>query len=44
MNPEPEDEATGLRGLRTWRGVYVVVLCVFLAWVGLLTLLDRAFP
>ena len=33
-------ESTGLPGFRTWRGVYLFVLSVFLLWVGLLTLLT----
>ncbi len=32
-----EDEATGLPGVRTWRGVYWLVVAVFALWVGLLT-------
>ena len=54
MNPPPapessrspavaNDEATGLPGLRTWRGVYLFVLGCFIVWVGLLTLLTRMF-
>jgi hypothetical protein len=43
MKSPPDDATTGLPGLRTWRGVYLVVFGVFLAWVGLLTLLTRIY-
>ncbi|HEY1763503.1 MAG TPA: hypothetical protein VGF85_01185 [Opitutaceae bacterium] len=43
MTP-PDDEGTGLPGLRTWRGIYVLVVVVFAAWVAVLTLLDWVFP
>jgi hypothetical protein len=43
MTPPPDDERTGLPGLRTWCGVYWCVLGVFAAWVGLLTVLTRVF-
>jgi hypothetical protein len=39
----PDDEATGLPGFRTWRGVYAFVLGVFALWVGLLALLTEKF-
>jgi hypothetical protein len=39
----PDDEKTGLPGLRSWAQVYLFVLGVLVAWVGLLTLLTRAF-
>ena len=39
----PDDAATGLPGLRTWRAVYLFVLGCFIVWVGLLTLLTRVF-
>ncbi len=42
MTP-PEDESTGLPGLRSWRAVYLAVLGVFAAWVALLLLLTRMF-
>jgi hypothetical protein len=41
--PESSDDNTGLPGLRTWRGVYLFVLGVFVAYVVLLTVLTRAF-
>jgi hypothetical protein len=43
MTPPPEDEETGLPGLRTWGRVYGFVLTVLVAWVALLTALTRAF-
>jgi hypothetical protein len=43
MQPE-DDEKTGLPGLRTWGQVYVAVVLVFVAWVGLLAALSRSFP
>jgi hypothetical protein len=42
MSP-PDDESTGLPGLRTWRGVYLFVLGVFVVWVALLAMLTRMF-
>ncbi len=36
--PEPEDEAPGVPRLRTWRGVYVLVLGLFILVVVLLAL------
>jgi hypothetical protein len=44
MKGDGDEEATGLPGLRTWRGVYVFVLVVLAAWVALLAALTRAFP
>ena len=44
MKPPPDDEKTGLPGLRSWGRVYWVVIAIFAAWVGLLTALTRAFP
>ena len=38
-----EDEGTGFPALRTWRGVYCVVIGIFVTWVVLLTALSRAF-
>lgn len=38
-----DNELTGLPGLRTWRGVYVVVLASFVFWVGLLFALSVGF-
>jgi hypothetical protein len=40
---KPDAEAPGLPALRTWRGVYGLVLGSFLVWVGLLVALDRLF-
>ena len=40
----PDDSATGLPGLPTWRSVYFVVCGVFLLWVALLTALTWTFP
>ena len=37
------DEATGLRGLKSWRAVYTLVLASFVLWVGLLVALGRIF-
>jgi len=39
-----DDATTGLPGIRTWRGVYWVVLGSFVLWVVLLTLLGGMFP
>jgi hypothetical protein len=39
----PDDSATGLPGLRSWRAVYAVVLGVFVLWVGLLTVLTEFY-
>jgi hypothetical protein len=41
--PEPNDETTGLPGLRTWRSVYFFVLGVFVLWIGLLTVLTKLY-
>jgi hypothetical protein len=43
MKSPPDDEITGLPGLRTWRGVYLFVAVVFVVWVGLLAALTRLF-
>ena len=40
---ESESETTGFPGLRTWRGVYLLVTVVFIVWVALLTALERIF-
>jgi hypothetical protein len=42
MTP-PDDEETGLPGLRSWGKVYAFVFAVLVLWVGLLTALTRAF-
>ncbi|MFY9923499.1 MAG: hypothetical protein ABSF76_09335 [Opitutaceae bacterium] len=44
MTPTEDDTSTGLPWPRSWRGVYVLVLAVFAAWVGLLAALSRMFP
>lgn len=42
--PDPPDDAdTGLPAPRTWRGVYAVVLGIFVAWVALLTWLTERY-
>ena len=41
--PKPNDDTTGFPGVRTWRGVYVVVLVTFVIWIGLLIALTRAY-
>jgi hypothetical protein len=43
MKPAPDDETTGLPGLRTWGRVYLFVLVIFVAWVAFLAVLTRAF-
>jgi hypothetical protein len=43
MKSGDEEEATGLPGLRTWRGVYIAVLAAFATWVALLAALTGAF-
>jgi hypothetical protein len=40
---ETESETTGFPGLRTWRGIYLLVTIVFVVWVALLTALERIF-
>ena len=41
--PQPNDDGTGLPGLRSWPSVYVFVLAVFALWIGLLIALTRMF-
>ncbi len=41
--PPPNDDLTGLPGLRSWRAVYLAVLGIFVLWVGLLTWLTEKF-
>jgi hypothetical protein len=43
MTPPPEDESTGLPGLRSWGGVYWFVVGVLAAWVGLLAVLTHVY-
>ena len=38
-----DDEAPGLPGFRTWRGVYVFVIASFVAVVVALTLFSRFY-
>lgn len=40
----PDDEPTGLPGLRSWKGVYLLVAASFVLWVGLMVLLQAIFP
>lgn len=44
-NDPARDESTGTRipGLRTWRGVYVVVIACFLLYVLIMAAFTRAF-
>jgi hypothetical protein len=39
----PEDGGTGLPWLRTWKGVYLVVIINFVLWVTLLVALTDFF-
>jgi len=39
----PEEEETGVPLVRTWPGVYLVVVGTFILWVVLLNLLTRMF-
>ena len=41
--PEPKEDVTGLPGLRTWRGVYLFVVGIFILWIVLLTVLTGIF-
>jgi hypothetical protein len=43
MKLPADDETTGLPGLRSWKQVYVFVLVILVAWVGLLAVLSRMF-
>jgi hypothetical protein len=43
MTEPPDDEKTGLPGLRAWRQVYLCVLVVLAVWIGLLAALSRIF-
>ncbi len=42
-NPPPDDDAPGVPGFRTWRGVYLFVLSAFVLIVIALTLFTRAY-
>jgi hypothetical protein len=37
------EELTGLPGLRTWRGVYLLVFGCFVLWVALLLALTMGY-
>jgi hypothetical protein len=41
--PAGKEEPTGLPGLRTWRGVYLLVFGCFVLWVLLLLVLTLSF-
>ncbi len=41
--PEPPDKTTGFPGLPTWRGVYLFVILVFVAYVVFLITLSGRF-
>jgi hypothetical protein len=43
QSPEPNDDSTGLPGLRRWRSVYLVVAGIFVVWVVLLTVLTESY-
>jgi hypothetical protein len=43
MTVPPDDEKTGLPGLRSWRKVHLCVLVVLAVWIGLLAALTRMF-
>jgi len=43
MTVPPDDERTGLPGLRRLRQVYAILLVVLAVWIGLLVALDRIF-
>jgi hypothetical protein len=40
---DSESEGTGLPGFRSWRGVYVFVLAVFVVYVVLLAVFSWTF-
>lgn len=42
-DPPPDDKFPGVPGFRTWRGIYLFVLAVFVCVVVLLTLFSRFF-
>ena len=43
-NSTDDDASTGLPWIRSWRGVYLLVLGSFILWVVLLAWLSRIFP
>jgi hypothetical protein len=44
MKQPPDDEITGLPGLKNWGQVYTFVLVVLVVWIGLLTAITRMYP
>ncbi|MCX6954481.1 MAG: hypothetical protein NTV51_20195 [Verrucomicrobia bacterium] len=40
---DPADEAPGVPGFRTWKGIYVFVFVTFVAVVAALALFSRVF-
>jgi hypothetical protein len=40
---DPENDSTGLPGLRTWPKIYLLVVGLFFVWVGLMFTLERIF-
>jgi hypothetical protein len=38
-----EDQTTGLPGLPSWQSAYLLVVVIFILWVGLLVALARIF-
>lgn len=43
LAPPPDDEAPGVPGFRTWRGIYVFILVVFAVVVAALALFSRVY-
>ncbi len=41
--PDSHEESTGLPWVRSWRGVYAIVVGSFVLWVVMLTLLREWF-
>jgi hypothetical protein len=41
--PPDSDESPGVPGFRTWRGVYVFVLAIFVVVVAALALFSRVY-
>jgi hypothetical protein len=40
---EPADDSTGLPIVRTWRGVYLVVVLVFIVLIAAMVILERMY-
>jgi len=40
LQADPSSELTGLPWPKTWRGIYIFVLCNFVFWLVLLTVLT----